>query len=170
MKIRLVSLVAVLVAGCGKDDDPATSADASGTSGSAVSAVSASDSVAPKAPCPRTGRWAICSLEKRLEQAGFVLRHDDGEAPRRSGFSVQPVVYNLGRARLEVFLYPDESALERDLTKMDTTVVAARGDNNDWPVPPRLVRSGNLAAVFLTRNEQQAERVMLTITAGAPAK
>ena len=119
-------------------------------------------------PCPRTGRWAICSLEKRLEQSGFVLRRVNGENPRRLGFAVQPVVYSLGRARLEVFIYPDEAALIRSIAEMDTVIVAPRGQKNDWEIPPRFIRSGNLVAVFLTRNEQQAERMTLAITAGAP--
>jgi hypothetical protein len=74
----------------------------------------------------------------------------------------------LGRARLEVFIYPDEAGLGRDLAKLDTTVVAPRGQSNDWEVPPRFIRSANLAAVLLTRNEQQAERVTLALTAGPP--
>ena len=119
-------------------------------------------------PCPRTGRWAICSLEKRLEQSGFVLRKVNGGNPRRLGFAVEPVVYSLGRARLEVFIYPDEAALIRDIARIDTVIVAPRGQKNDWEIPPRFVRSGNLIAVFLTRNEQQAERMTLAITAGAP--
>ncbi|HLA13946.1 MAG TPA: hypothetical protein VJZ25_02895 [Gemmatimonadaceae bacterium] len=130
-------------------------------------ATNRSDSVSP---CPRTGRWAVCSLEKRLEQSGFVLRKPEGEAPRRAGFTVQPRVYQLGRARLEVFLYPDETALAQDVAGMDTLAVAARGQTNDWEVPPRFIRSGNLIAVFLTRNEQQAERVTLAITAGPPQR
>lgn len=121
-------------------------------------------------PCPRTGRWAICSLEKRLEQSGFVLRNAESDNPRRLGFTVEPVVYALGRARLEVFVYPDEAALSRDLAKMDTALVAPRGQSNDWEIPPRFVRSGNLVAVFLTRNEQQAERLTLAITAGPPQR
>lgn len=119
-------------------------------------------------PCPRTGRWAICSLEKRLEQSGFVLRKVNGGNPRRLGFGVEPVVYSLGRARLEVFIYPDEAALIQDIARIDTMIVAPRGQKNDWEIPPRFIRSGNLVAVFLTRNEQQAERMTLAITAGAP--
>ncbi len=78
------------------------------------------------------------------------------------------MVYTLGPARLVVFIYPDDSGLSRDVAKMDTTLAAPRGQTNDWEIPPRFVRSGNLAAVFLTRNEQQAERLMLAITAGPP--
>jgi hypothetical protein len=53
---------------------------------------------------------------------------------------------------------------------MDTVVVAPRGQRNDWEIPPRFIRSGNLIAVFLTRNEQQAERLTLAITAGPPQR
>jgi hypothetical protein len=119
-------------------------------------------------PCPRTGRWASCSLEKRLEQAGFVARQAEGEAPRRAGLSVQPQAYTLGRAYLEVFIYPDEAAMKRDLAGLDTNVVAPRGGKNDWRMPPRFIRSGNLIAVLLTSNEQQAERLTLAVTAGHP--
>ena len=122
----------------------------------------------PGSACPRTGSWAVCSIEKRLEQSGFVLRKQSGEQPRRSGFSVPPMVYALGPARLEVFIYPDEVGLSRDVAKMDTTLAAPRGQTNDWEIPPRFMRSENLAAVFLTRNERQAERLMLAITAGPP--
>ena len=121
-------------------------------------------------PCPRTGRWAICTVEKRLEQSGFVPRKLEDENPRRLGFSVAPVVYSLGRARLEIFLYADEAALTRDLARLDTIIVAPRGSENDWEIPPRFMRSANLAAVFLTRNEQQAERLGLALTAGPPQR
>lgn len=105
-----------------------------------------------------------------MEQAGFVPRKVDGEIPRRRGFSVRPVVYALGRARLEIFLYTDEVALSRDVAGLDTTIVAPRGGDSDWEIPPRFMRSGNLVAVLLTRNEQQAERVSLAITAGPPQR
>jgi hypothetical protein len=109
-------------------------------------------------------------VEKRLEQSGFVPRKVENENLPRLGFTVPPVAYSLGRARLEIFLYPDESALARDLASMDTVVVAPRGQKNDWEIPPRFIRSGNLIAVFLTRNEQQAERLTLAITAGPPQR
>ena len=119
-------------------------------------------------PCPRTGRWALCSLEKRLGQSGFVVKRVGGGSPRRAGFSVAPTVYILGRARLEVFVYPDEAALAKDIASIDTLTASPRGEPNSWETTPTLVRSGNLAAVFLTDSPVQAERLMLAITAGAP--
>jgi len=121
-------------------------------------------------PCPRTGQWAVCSLEKRLEQSGFVLRKTGDKNPRRLGFTVQPLAYELGRARLEIFIYPDDAVLARDVARMDTIAVAPRGQANDWEIPPRFIRSANLIAVFLTRNEQQAERLTLAVTAGPPQR
>lgn len=121
------------------------------------------------AGCPRTGKWALCSVETRLVQSGFVVRRVNGEAPHRAGFSVAPAVYTLGRSRLEVFIYPSESALAADVAKMDTISAAPRGAKNPWPFfSPTFVHSGNLAAVFLTDNATQAERLTLALTAGAP--
>lgn len=164
-----VQCLCVAIVACVGDSPPAssTTSDARYDSGAVTPALSA-DAGQPGAPCPRTGRWAACSVEKRLEQSGFVPRKAEGEPPRRSGFSVPPVVYTLGPARLEVFIYPDDAALGRDVAGLDTALAASRGKTNDWEIPPRFVRSANLAAVFLTQNEQQAERLMLAITAGPP--
>jgi hypothetical protein len=108
-------------------------------------------------------------VEGRLAQSGFVVRHVNGEAPRRAGFSVKPAVYTLGRARLEVFIYPSESALAADVARIDTATAAPRGAPNPWPFfSPTFVRSGNLAAVFLTDNGTQAERLTNALAAGAP--
>ena len=91
-----------------------------------------------------------------------------GDSPRRAGFSVAPAVYKLGESRLEVFVYPDEASLSRDLEKLDTVIVAPRGSASKWGRVPTFVRSANLIAVFLTGNPTQAERLTLALTAGAP--
>ncbi|PYO45989.1 MAG: hypothetical protein DMD72_13690 [Gemmatimonadetes bacterium] len=118
--------------------------------------------------CPRTGKWALCSVEKRLKQSGFVIKPLEGRPPRRAGFSVSPAVYTLGRSRLEVFIYSDSSALAHDVAGLDTLSAAPRGVPSPWPMQPTFVRSGNLLAVLLTDSQQQAERLNLALTAGAP--
>ena len=157
-----------LSAACGRSDKAESGSMSQSGPVSATTGASPGVAGRPTSACPRTGRWAVCSLEKRLEQSGFVLRKEPGDHPPRSGFTVPPIVYALGPARLEVFIYPDESGLRRDVAGMDTTLAAQRGQSNDWEFPPRFIRSGNLAAVLLTRSEQQAERLMLAITAGPP--
>ena len=92
-----------------------------------------------------------------------------GDGTRRVGFSVVPTVYTLGKSRLEVFLYRDSAALARDIATIDTISVGPPGAPSQWgEVPPVLIRSANLAAVLLSQNPRQTERVMLALTAGAP--
>ena len=165
-------LICAFVAGCGGHSDRAASSDSGRTSGTNLSsgtpAGAATSGAQASSPCPRTGKWALCSVERRLPQSGFVVRPVSGDAPRRAGFSVAPAVYKLGEARLEIFVYPDEASLSRDLEKLDTVTVAPRGSPSRWGRVPTFVRSANLIAVFLTANPTQAERLTLALTAGAP--
>jgi hypothetical protein len=97
-----------------------------------------------------------------------VVRPVSGASPHRAGFSVAPAAYKLGESRLEVFIYPDETSLSRDVAKLDTVTAAPRGSAANWGRTPTFVRAGNLVAVFLTDNPSQAERLTLALTAGAP--
>jgi len=163
-------LVCMLAAAC--EQAPRSSPDSVAIGSVAPQAVARTENTgrdSVKSTCPHTGLWATCSVENRLRQSGFVARHVEGKPPTRAGFGVTPVVYTLGRARLEVFLYEDEAALARDLAKMDTVTVAPLGTAGSWgETAPILIRSGNLAAVLLTQNPRQAERLSLALTAGAP--
>jgi hypothetical protein len=167
-------LICAFLAGCGRSPDRAASADSSNAgeislSSGAATAVTGTGAEASSA-CPRTGKWALCSVEKRLRQSGFVVIPVSGAPPRRAGFSVAPVVYKLGRSRLEVFIYGDETSLARDVEKLDTVTVAPRGSAANWGGIPTFVRSGNLVAVFLTDNPTHADRLTLALTAGAPQR
>src|SRR5215210_8868613 len=127
-----VLLALAVLAACGRSSpdsaEPAASAangsmaEGAATTETAASGTSAS-SAAPS-NCPRTGLWARCSVETRLGQSGFVVRRLTEQGPRRPGFSVPPVAYNLGRTRLEVFIYPSEAALAADIARIDTVIAA----------------------------------------------
>lgn len=165
-------LICAFVAGCAGSSDQLARADSSHANDDNLSSVASgaatNSGAQASSPCPRTGKWALCSVEKRLSQSGFVVRPVSGDVPRRAGFSVAPAVYKLGEARLEIFVYPDEASLSRDLEKLDTVTVAPRGSPSKWGRVPTFVRSANLIAVFLTANPTQAERLTLALTAGAP--
>lgn len=119
--------------------------------------------------CPHNGKWALCSVERRLKQAGFVVKRLESDTTRRAGFSVTPAVYSLGKSRLEVFLYRDTASRAGEVAKLDTLTVGPVGKPGQWgDVPPTLIRSANMAAVFLSQNARQSERVMLALTAGPP--
>ena len=165
--------ICVFVVGCEKSSDspppPAAAPVATPAAiGTARSTSGASTANSTKPGCAHTGLWALCSVENRIRQAGFVAKRVQGQAPDRPGFSVKPIVYTLGRSRLEVFIYQDEASLARDMVKMDTVRVAPIGTAGSWEIPPLLIRSGNLAAVLLSENPRQAERLSLALTAGAP--
>jgi hypothetical protein len=169
---KLAVLIGLFMLGCGRERPDASSSDSTSlaTARPAVDTPLASGRLTPKAACPRTGLWALCSVEKRLTQAGFVVNHAAEAAPRRAGFSVSPTAYTLGRSRLEVFIYADSTAARRDVASLDTLTASPRGVGANWGMPPTFVRSANLLAVFLTDSPQQAERLSLALTAGAPQR
>jgi hypothetical protein len=165
-----IVLVLIQVA-CGRSDKSSstpTPPESMPTKTVAASTGAATDSTKSKSPCPHTGLWAICSVENRLKQAGFVARRVVGVAPRRAGFTVPPVVFTLGASRLEVFIYASEKDLARDVAGLDTVRVVPVGTPSTWQGNPVFIRSGNLVAVFLGENQRQSERLALALTAGAP--
>ena len=167
-KSWLIVASVTLALACGRSKDAQT-ADTSTAVATTVS--TETDSTQPRTDaCPRTGLWAQCSVEKRLSQAGFVVRRVPDSVKRRSGFSVMPIAYILGRARLDVFIYPTAQAVAGEASKLDTALAGPRGARNQWGVgvQPTFVRTANLIAVFLTDNPTQGERLSLALTAGPP--
>lgn len=169
--LNRVAIISGLLLACHSSPESGTSNDSAVVVESSVGDTSGSrdsqTTTSKKPACEATGRWARCSVEKRLESAGFVLVPTPATT-KRAGFSVPPIAYTLGHSRLELFLYPDERALALDLARLDTTKAAPVGGANSWETTPLFVRSANLAAVFLTDNPRQAERLTLALTAGAP--
>lgn len=98
------------------------------------------------------------------------MRRVPDSVRRRSGFSVMPAAYILGRSRLDVFVYPNAAAVANETSKLDTTLAGPPGARNQWGVgvQPTFVRTANLIAVFLTDNPTQSERLSLALTAGPP--
>jgi hypothetical protein len=74
----------------------------------------------------------------------------------------------VGHSHLELFIYSDAAAMNRDIVKLDTLRVAPSGVVPVWDGTPVLIRSGNLAAVYVGDDARQSERISLALTAGAP--
>lgn len=118
--------------------------------------------------CPHNGKWALCGIERRLKQSGFVVKRVD-DTTHRAGFTVKPAVYTLGKSRLEIFLYRDSASAARDILKLDTLTVGPVGKPSQWgAIPPTLIRSANIAAVILSESARQIERAVNALTAGPP--
>jgi hypothetical protein len=110
----------------------------------------------------------VPTVENRLERAGLVPRRSD--TPVRVPFlSVPGVSLTLGRSELQVFVYPDSEARRRDVARLDPMTFAPPGARAPWSIPPALIVSNNLAAVLLSQDERQIERVQDALTAGLPA-
>jgi hypothetical protein len=104
----------------------------------------------------------------RLQDAGLVPQKQD-EPARHPFFSVPGTAFKVARGDLEVFVYPDAGAAERDVAALDTVRVAPKGETGPWRTPrPTFIHSANLIAVYQTLSETQAERVQLALGAGPP--
>lgn len=160
-----------LLAACsrgGGDPEVSKSSTFAAVSQPVAVASAASASSTTKSACPRTGQWALCSVEQRLVRSGFVVAPVKDKPVRRPGFSVPPAVYQLGHSRLEVFVYQSPTAAAADVAHLDTLTSSPRGARRTYVTAPTFIRSGNLLAVLLTDSPVQADRLSLALTAGAP--
>jgi hypothetical protein len=113
------------------------------------------------------GLWQQCSVEERLIRAGMVLMR--GDEPARHPFMHVPgLVYRTGVSEVQVFIYPSQEERERDTAPLDTVTVAPPGERVVWKAPPTLVTSINLAAIVLSLNGRQSERIANALGAGLP--
>ena len=172
-------LSAALLASCGGADAPPAQAGAARPLAGDVPAVPPAGSAttdaaatggarAPAADaCPMTGLWHSCSVQERLERAGFVLVPVRDSVGQR-GLDIPGAAYRIGSAELQLYLYADS---------VDAIAQAARLNRDDAEAasvqgilrPPALIRSNNLVALLFGNNDRQRERVQLALTAGLPA-
>ena len=161
---RWAALAAAAAAvGCGDGDRRAPARSAAGAAAPAPSA----SAPAPD-DCPKSGAWRPCNVLDRLEAAGLAPLARD--SVRHSFLSVPGAVYALGRGELQLFLYPDSAARARDFARFDTMRVQPPDTTVAWPAEASLIQSNNLAAILLSANAAQVERVRLALTAGLPQK
>ena len=78
--------------------------------------------------------------------------------------------YRLGAGddELLVFVYASAAARRLVTDGLDSLSVAPKGTRGRYRVAPLLVTSNNLAAIVLSANGRQLERVSLALSAGLP--
>lgn len=108
--------------------------------------------------------WNATEVVSRLEAAGLVVR-DLSRPVRAAGFSVEGITLSVSGGELYVFLYPTPRARAADTERLDSALAAPPGTDSAWANVPRLITSGNLAAVLLSDRDQLAERVRNVLTA-----
>ena len=152
----------VVVAACARDKTPAAR-----DTTTAPAVASQETGASADTSCPKSGAWRPCNVLDRLEHAGLVLKKEDAPA-RIPLFSVEGQTYKTTQSTIHVFLYPDQAARRQDTDRLDSVAVAPRGGSYTWNDPAVLVTSNNLAAVVVSPNERQTERIVLALSAGLP--
>jgi hypothetical protein len=164
---RLFLCALVLTQACGEKDAP----KADETKPPETVAAESTLATMPKAggTCPAFGLWQACSVEDRISRAGLAVNRKE-EGVHHDFMSVDGLVWETSRAEIQVFLYASEADRRKDTDKLDTVFVAPHGKRIVWKWPAQLVTSNNMAAIILSLNGRQAERIALALGAGLPAK
>jgi len=163
-------VLAAIADGCG-GSGRSSEGSVPSAAGATVAAVrgEATPTVAPKPACPPTGRWALCSVMERLDRAGLAPRRDSATSEVRLAPLMQGGTHlMLGAAELDVFLYDDAAARERDEARLDKGRFIEANAQPTLRGEATLIRSANLLAILRSRNDHQRERVSDAITAGPP--
>lgn len=167
VKGSLVTVAVITVVACGRDRS-SPNAEERGEPDVVVAESTLAAAPAPGDACPAYGLWQACSVEDRIARAGLAVQRRE-EGVRHDFMRVEGLVWETSRAEVQVFLYASEAERKRDTDLLDTVFVAPRGTRVHWRWPATLVTSGNLAAIILSLNERQSERIGLALGAGLPA-
>lgn len=156
----LVLAVVVSTAGCGGEKEGAArpsgganGASAAGTGNDASRAVAAAESLAVARDL-----WNKAEVVRRLEEAGLVVA-DSGKEASQPALHVKGEKLTVSGGELEIYVYPDAAAREKDGAGLDTT-------QHGLPsiYRPRYIISGNLIAILHTPRDRLAEQVELVLT------
>lgn len=161
--VRRIVALAIVAAACSSDNSagkPESTAVRSATPNlDSIEAVQRAESLATALDL-----WNQAEVISRLEQAGLVVR--DLERPVSvPGFGVTGSTLSVSGGELAVFLYSSGAERRSATEALDSARAAAPGAEGGWKGTPRLITSGNLAAVLITDREQLAERVRNALTA-----
>ena len=166
-RVLATSFVAVLaIFGCGGEGAPKVEVKAKAPE---VAKAESTLAVmpAPGGACPTYGLWQACNVEDRIARAGLAVNRGE-EGVKHDFMSVDGLVWETSRAEIQVFLYASEADRKRDTDMLDTVFVAPQGRRITWRWPAILVTSNNMAAIILSLNGRQAERIALALGAGLP--
>jgi hypothetical protein len=166
-----VGLTSVLA--CGGEGQRAVGKDTGLASAPATERVAPAATSTPspssKAACPANGRWSECAVFLALDRAGLAPRRDSASGAITLPPLSQPGTrLLLGGSELEVFVYPDVGARERDEGRLDRSKYIEASDEPTLRGEATLIRNVNLLAVLRSRSDHQRERVSDALSAGPP--
>ena len=142
-----------------------------------TTATAATSSVSPtttpatsgKTACPAKGVWSDCAVFNALDRAGLAPRRDSAAG----AITAPPLTQTgtrilLGSAALEVFVYPDAAARQRDEARLDKSKFIEAAVEPTLRGEATLIRNVNLLAILHSRNDHQRERISDALAAGLP--
>jgi hypothetical protein len=157
----ILAAAAIAVVGCGggeesgagggtPDGGAATASGGAPGSAGSVGASSGSSTAAADA-------WNKAEVVRRLEEAGLVVT-DSGKEAHNPSLHASGEELTVSGGQLQIYIYPDDAARERDAAGLDTT---RKGLPSIYD--PIYIISGNLIAILHTPKERLAERVKLVL-------
>jgi len=160
-------LAAALATACGGGDADSARPSPASPAGASVAVAAAPDTGSTGPTCPADGRWHPCSVIKRLEMSGLVLR-DTTEEVAEPPLTVRGTSYMVGNSTLTLFFYPDERARAADQARLDPGRYIDASQPLSMRAEVTRIGSANLLALLRSRNDHQRERVSDALTAGPP--
>ena len=106
-------------------------------------------------------QWTLTNLEQALRKNG--LNPIRGGSVRQPFLGGEGVLYQMGPADLQVYLYADAGAVARDTDPLDTTRVAPPTMQISWRMPPTLIVDNNMAAILLTQDAGLRRKIRTAI-------
>lgn len=153
---------------CGKKEPAKSAAEVASEKAVVESAAVLSTMPKQGGECPAFGLWQACNVEDRISRAGLAVNRRE-KGVHHDFMRVEGLVWETSRAEIQVFLYPSEAERKKDTDMLDTVFVSPPGKRVIWRWPAQLVTSQNMAAIVLSLNGRQAERIALALGAGLPA-
>lgn len=106
---------------------------------------------------PRQTEWTKTLVVEKLRAAG--LDPVEKDTVRHSFLSAKGIVYGVSGSDLQIFIYDDRAALEREVSQLDPVRVSPPTMMISWIAPPSLITSRNLVAILLARDDVLKETV-----------
>lgn len=172
-RVAVLATVALALGGCTREREQAHR-DSAIAASPAVAAAQSQPTTMQTPPlgggavCPNWGKWEPCNIENRLARAGLSIKRT-GAIPRYPFIHVPGIEYETTVAKIHVFIYPDQAARAADTDAIDPETASPREKPFYYKEPAILVTSINLAAIVITLNGRQAERIDNALGAGLPA-
>ena len=154
-----LATLALSVAACGGKEGSAAHPGSGGAADGGAGAGAASpNAVAAESAAVARDLWNKAEVVRRLEEAGLVVA-DSGKKVQHPGLKAGGEELGVSGGKLEIYVYPDDAARERDAAGLDTT---RKGLPSIYD--PKYIISGNMIAILHTPKDRLAERVKLVLT------